>query len=556
MKDPSSDDEIPDAVLQSSKSTPLGHSFSDVGSFQGRPADDASTLPSSSSASSRKDDASNLPFQDASTNGSMGVNMKFHNDPEQQANGAELTMEQNAIHLYCSIPPSKNSGSRCFASIEGDAGFLKQRGFAKNQFSLGCYISHGLSLLYNIQTADGLFHNSYGSRYDTSKSSSKIIVHHPSSTINTNERVRKMSRVVSIYNSTKLSDLISAEIEMGVSSQPLTVEHRNGKPAIIPAVASLSAFRVGLATIHDTTALPQIRLYIDLFQRLPLQLSYEQKIGQHQRKDDDSLKEDPDNQSLAEVSLGLGMDYRFEIKTLLSRTFKNLNKFSIGVGHSTWSGLSWIFRFQQGDAILNIPIQISSNIGTSSTSAASSALVYSISVVYLSFLSTLIHTIIGDIIQDKVKSSGVSTSEIQREAKMLCAAKSRIDAENQIKLMTRKAEINCKSEESKSGLVIEKATYSIKGGECLEVTTALQFWVSESRLKLASSSFGGMLGFYNLESSVNHTFEEDKASKSGLSGLTKLWDSIFDPANGKEISSQIPVLHIRYRFNEKIYDIS
>mmetsp|Transcript_17066 Transcript_17066/g.25093 ORF Transcript_17066/g.25093 Transcript_17066/m.25093 type:complete len:148 (-) Transcript_17066:3-446(-) len=120
MKDPSSDDEIPDAVLQSSKSTPLGHSFSDVGSFQGRPADDASTLPSSSSASSRKDDASNLPFQDASTNGSMGVNMKFHNDPEQQANEVELTIEQNVIHLCGSIPPSNNR-SRCFVGIKGDA---------------------------------------------------------------------------------------------------------------------------------------------------------------------------------------------------------------------------------------------------------------------------------------------------------------------------------------------------------------------------------------------------------------------------------------------------
>lgn len=289
---------------------------------------------------------------------------------------------------------------------------------------------------------------------------------------------------------------------------------------------------MGFKTIHDE-ALPHIQIYIDYFHKLPLKVCYQQPIN---------LVE----QSSTKISFAVGKN-RFEIKALLSQSLDKFSKFSVGVGHSTWEGLAWIFRLEKGDLTLNIPIQI-----TSFATTGYSTLVYSISTAYLSLLSGIIHTIMGEVLE---RTRKVVSSEMKKEEKLLFVGKARQDAESQIMLMKRKADLNQRSEDAKGGLLIEKATYSVEGGNCLDVMIPLQFWVVDSRLNLAASSFGGMLGFYDIRQ--NQTSSDSPSSRTTGGGdnlgLVGLWNSLFEDSSTEE---KVPILYVRYRFNGKLFDLN
>ena len=323
-------------------------------------------------------------------------------------------------------------------------------------------------------------------------------------------RTEMEPNLLSFSNTTKITDIVSTEFDIQIAPSS--------------TIASISKFRFGLKTVHALT-LPHVNIYMDFFHRTPLQVSYQQLISE-------------EDQSSSEVFLGLGFT-TFEAKMLLTRGLDNFTKFSIGVGHTSWSGLSWIFRLQKADLCLYVPIQISSFAGV-----GYSTILYSLSSAYLGFLSGVIHMVIGELLE---RTRTVVSSELAREEKMLSVTKTRSDAENQQMLMERKSSINRRSEESKGGVVIEKATYSAEGGDRLDVTIPLQFWAVDSSLKLPSSSFGSMLGFYDVSGD-----ETNASGSSRDNGLLSLWKCLFQESSKDE---KIPVLYVRYKFNGILFDL-
>lgn len=330
------------------------------------------------------------------------------------------------------------------------------------------------------------------------------------------------STVLSLSNSTTIiNDKISSDVELGIASNPKNI-------------TSISNLRMGFKTIHNE-ALPHIQIYLDYFNRLPLKLIYQHPV-------------EVIEQSSTEISLAVGKS-RFEAKALFSRTLDRFNKFSIGVGHSTWEGLTWIFRLEKGDLTLNIPIQI-----TSSAATGYSTFSYSVSTAYLSLLSRMIHSIIGEVFD---RGRTVASLEMKKEEKLLSVGKARQDAENQIMLMKKKADGNRRSEEAKGGLVIEKAMYGVEDGDCLDVMIPLQFWVIDSRLKLAATSFSGMLGFYDIRKTkqLNESLGSSTAAGDNVGlRLVALWKNLF-VADTKN-QEKLPFLHVRYKFNGKLFEVS
>lgn len=286
-----------------------------------------------------------------------------------------------------------------------------------------------------------------------------------------------------------------------------------------------SKLRIGLKTIHDL-ALPHVTIYIDFFQRAPLTLCYQRYS-------------DEDKHSSTEVILDLGRN-DFQAKVLATQILDSFTSFSVGVGHSSFDGLSWIFRLQKSDLCLNVPIKI-----MPCALSTYNSFIYSLSTAYLSFLSYCIHLICQELTGIQ---RGDLKLDLKREEDLLSIEKARKDAENQIMLMKKKADMSRRSEESKLGLVIENAIYSIEGGERLDVTVPLQFWVTESTLTLSPSSFGCMLGFYNIKRK-----QPRHAMKSGSNGFVSLLKYLLaDTATHEEA---MPILYVRYKFNLKTYEI-
>ena len=317
--------------------------------------------------------------------------------------------------------------------------------------------------------------------------------------------------LLSFSNTTNITDTICTEVDVQIAPSSKTL--------------SISKFRIGLKTVHALT-LPHVQIYLDLFHRTPLQIGYQQVINEEE-------------QTSKEIFFGLGNNC-FEAKALLTRHLDNFTKFSIGVGHTSWNGLSWILCLQKADLCLNVPIQITSFAATSY-----STVLYSLSSAYLGVLSGVIYMATGELLE---RTKSVVSSELKREEKLLSVKKARSDAENQQMLMKRKGSINRRAEESKGGLVIEKATYSVEAGDCLDVTIPLQFWSVDSSLKLPSSSFGSMLGFYD----ITNDAAKSSVSSSRDNGLISLWKSLFDETPKDE---KTPVLYVRYQFNGKRFDL-
>lgn len=320
--------------------------------------------------------------------------------------------------------------------------------------------------------------------------------------------------VVSINNSTAISDKLSAEIDMDISAMSIP--------------NPISKFRIGLKTIHDVVALPHVQMYIDFFQKkAPLKLCYQQY-------------NDQERQSSTEVILDLGRN-EIQAKATVTQNLDAFTKFSLGVGHSSCEGLSWIFGLQKADLCLNVPIQIMPCVSDTLNS-----FLYSLSTAYLSFLNYCIHLACQEFFGKQRQMS--FQSDWKREQDLLLMDKARKDAENQILLMKKKANMSKRLEESKCGLVIENAIYSIEGGERLDVTIPLQFWVTDSKLTLSSNSFGCMLGFYNIQKK-----QPRRVMELGSNGLISLLKYLMDNTPTQEV---MPVLYVRYKINSKTFEIS
>jgi len=451
----------------------------------------------------------NHDHDDFQTSGRIDYVMKLHDDPGRNKNGATLEMEKSNLKLNFSIPPK--SGRRFFASCEGNTGFMRQRGFQTSTLSLGYRISHDTAISYDWMTCDGLSKISYGVSFEKYQSRTKIKLRYPSIT-----RTLLEPKAISINNSTVITDKIATEVDMDISVSGMTTP--------------LSKLRIGLRTIHDVVTLPHLQIYIDLFQKTPLTLFYQRYSNE-------------DKQSSKEVMFGLGR-MNVQAHVFATQNLDTFTKFSVGVGHSSWEGLSWIFRLQKADLCLNVPIQI-----TPCVSMTYNSLIYSLSTAYLGFFSYCIHLAFQEFFAMQTRRN--FQSDLKREEDLLSVEKARHDAENQIMLMKKKADTTRRSEGSKCGLVIEKAIYSVEGGERLDVTVPLQFWVAESKLILSSSSFGSMLGFYKIKArkQARHDNVMIDGSSNIISLLKYLW---------KETPTQqetIPILYVRYKFNSKTFEI-
>jgi hypothetical protein len=118
----------------------------ELGSFSGC----ETTLPSDFHASSKIKDEDGWISQDFDTNGTARFGFRLHNDADQD--GASLEMVQSSVHLSWTIPPK--AGSKWFSKIEGESVFVKQKGFASTQMTVGYRIIDRLCLLYDWGTVD------------------------------------------------------------------------------------------------------------------------------------------------------------------------------------------------------------------------------------------------------------------------------------------------------------------------------------------------------------------------------------------------------------------
>ena len=285
--------------------------------------------------------------------------------------------------------------------------------------------------------------------------------------------------------------------------------------------------------------------------------------------------------NISSTATSIQQYYHYKFQALFTRYISQFSIFSTGIQMDSFQGLSWLFKWQRGDVCINIPIQLSSIILGGSGSYSNSTvekILYCVSSTYIGFLSFAIDSIVGDLVRRSIHQINGSTTNSSDESKngkgkegenltsSLSIEKEKKDAESQMQLMKRKAIINKKNEEEKGGLVIVEAVYGVEGGESMDVSIQLQFWVSDSRLLLTSNSKSHMLGFYDVTkgsqitstSSVSDDATNDKKTIPilHLYGLSALWDSwrSDDNKNSKK-ENQVAFLMIRYEFNGTLYEI-
>jgi hypothetical protein len=230
----------------------------------------------------------------------------------------------------------------------------------------------------------------------------------------------------------------------------------------------------------------------------------------------------------------------------------------VGVGLSDGKSLAWIFSWKQGDFTLRVPIELSSVCAS-----ATNLYWYPVQVLYFSFLSKIIQDVVADVLK---VSTDLSDPKILEQQRHLDREKSRQDAAQQQQFMERQAKSRTAAEEKRGGdgLVIRKAVYHVDGGDRWEVTIALQFWVSDSCLELPASSKRGMLGFYDVTTSVStesHSksslLSKQRPQDSWWRGFWTLRQSSASNDKGKSLPATVSAkLSVQYDFAAQSYEIT
>jgi hypothetical protein len=172
-------------------------------------------------------------------------------------------------------------------------------------------------------------------------------------------------------------------------------------------------------------------------------------------------------------------------------------------------------------------------------------------------ITVLIDEAVGEVIEDATKSiqarSENGMSKLNKEADFLEVGKSKLDAEQQVRMMTRTAELKKEREQECNGLVIHKATYFIEGvPQSIDVTIPLQFWVTQSRLSLPATPKSHLLGFYNLSS----TSRPDLPERHSLWRLAVSVFKIPRKETPHGVQQPTPRLKIRYEYDGDMYEIT
>ena len=187
----------------------------------------------------------------------------------------------------------------------------------------------------------------------------------------------------------------------------------------------------------------------------------------------------------------------------LTRTLSEYSKLHLGIGSGCGRSLSWSIQLSRGDVSCRIPITLSTD--------AANMLSYSMKAMYVSFVTMVVHHAIGDFMKEREEKRYMLSHEAYYDlSSSLQQQKAKADAQRQILLLSKASNASRKTEESKNGLVIEKAIYGIIPEDetnieeqrvmqqRIDVTIPLQFWVTDSTLKLPSGSKSHMLGFYDV----------------------------------------------------------
>lgn len=235
-------------------------------------------------------------------------------------------------------------------------------------------------------------------------------------------------------------------------------------------------------------------------------------------------------------------------------------KLSLGVEHGNplTNGLVWLFTWVQGDFTLRIPIELPSLQPGPKTLWS----MYPLQALYFSFLSRIIQDIVAELV-GSVKEAH-KDGEVKKE-QQVSKEKSKQEAMMQQEFMGRQSKLRIENERNiQNGLVVEKALYYVEGREeaVWDVTIPLQFWVTDSRLVLPSSSKRNMLGFYDIadfndeKEEVNLSDRSKKdIAKSIISFLKGFW--VYEP-NTKESttsSSNMPKLWVQYQQGSKFFEV-
>ena len=249
--------------------------------------------------------------------------------------------------------------------------------------------------------------------------------------------------------------------------------------------------------------------------------------------------------------LGIGFALSgIHLKTSVTRALSRFSTFGLGIKIHTKEGLSWIFKLQRGSFSFVLPITLCASIDP-----------------WLACITTTSSILIDEMVRQfiarankRVLLKGIPPTQSFSETydqNSIEFQKLLSDAEIQTALMSKQAQSKQRIEEHKNGLVILKATYQVVGGDALDVTTQLQFWVVNSKLKLPPVSKSSMLGFYDVAGKLKLD-KEKKKSNIGKS-LMDILRQIF--LGERTLSNDIdevptPTLTIRFKFNGSVYEVT
>ena len=255
---------------------------------------------------------------------------------------------------------------------------------------------------------------------------------------------------------------------------------------------------------------------------------------------------DEEQNHTGKISWGWGPN-GIDMKAISSRCLSKYCKVTIGLHHLSSKGLTWLFTLKRGSIQFSVPIMI--------TTVMSPA--YAVKSMYMTLFLGMVDASLGDFVRKEVNEAIVKTKSpenraLRREEILLEREKVKRDASQQMGLMEKPAEAKRQQEEEKGGLVILHAVYGVTGGDSIDVTTALMFWVVKGRLQLPSTTKSSMLGFYD----VRH--EAPLAIESGyVNACWKLWEKLwYDEKKESAVPFEIPSLSIRYRWQGNLYEIT
>jgi hypothetical protein len=390
--------------------------------------------------------------------------------------------------------------------------------------------------------------------------------------------------------------------------------------SLSPSLYQPSSLNIGFCTIHDNDYeetistkhhLPHFQLYWNVFNSVTNNIRnnnsatypYHMKLIQPRTTattsttstyDYNTICTSQTELSYACSSPSLRASTKQQLQLIFTRFTSKISCISTGIQLDTNKGLSWLFRWKRGDFCINVPIQLSNIVLGSGGNSSSNNVLFLLSSSYIGFLTCIIDTIIGNIIQQQIMKrinstlsspSNVTQQEqhqLELQEKNSYMEKVKKDAQLQMTLMKRKAMVNKRIEEEKNGLVIVSAMYGYITNEkntnddskndnddgidtCFDVTIPLQFWVSDSRLLLSSNSKSQMLGFYDVKQDYERRRRRNDSNQHRtVGGLHALWDFWFhsatsyddDNASLSTMKRNVVQLKIRYKFDSQLHEMT